>query len=53
MKVYLVPIFKLLMYFILCFLIILAIEHGSKNWGKDFMKKCCTCEVKKCQYSNQ
>lgn len=37
-------IFKLLTYFILCFLIVLMIEHSSLNWGKEFMK-CCSCEI--------
>lgn len=46
MKIDLVAIFKLLMCIILCFWIVSALEHGSKNWGKDFMKKCCACEVK-------
>ena len=39
-------IFKLLTYFILCYLIVLMIEHSSQNWGKDFMKQCCGCEIK-------
>ena len=39
-------IFKLLIYFILCFLIVLMIEHGSQNFGKEFIKKCCSCEIK-------
>lgn len=39
-------IFKLLTYFILCFLIVLMIEHSSLNWGKEFMKQCCSCEIR-------
>lgn len=39
-------IFKLLSYFILCFLIVLLIEHSSQNWGREFMKQCCSCEIK-------
>lgn len=38
-------IFKIIAYFILCYLIVLMIEHSSLNWGKDFMKQCC-CEIK-------
>ena len=39
-------IFKLLTYFILCFLIVLMIEHTSLNWGKEFIKQCCSCDIK-------
>lgn len=43
-------IFKLLYYFVLCFLIILLIEHSSQNFGKEFMKQCCSCEIKGGKY---
>lgn len=39
-------IFKLLSYFALCFLIVLLLEHSSQNWGREFMKQCCSCEMK-------
>lgn len=38
--------FKLVIYFVLYFLIISAIEYGSKNWGEEFRKECCSCEIK-------
>ena len=38
-------IFKLVAYFILCYLIVLLIEHSSQNWGREFMKQCCSCEM--------
>lgn len=38
-------IFKLIAYFILCYLIVLMIEHSSQNWGREFMKQCCSCEM--------
>lgn len=39
-------IFKLITYFILCYLIVSMIDHGSQNWGKEFIKQCCSCEIK-------
>lgn len=37
-------IFKLIAF--LCYLIVLLIEHSSQNWGREFMKQCCSCEMK-------